>query len=93
MLLTALSLKDIAGLSRPVRWCVDVGFNGLDCGCRGCEERWWGEGVERESRRWGISVERFELRCFSLSERPHRTDLTRPLNETIQDEEGGWDCV
>ena len=49
--------------------------------------------MERESRRWGISIEGFELRCFCLSERAHRTDLTKPLNETVQDEEGGWDCV
>jgi len=51
--------------------------------------------VDRESRRWGISVERFELRCFGLSERPHRTDLAKPLNETIQDEDGEdvWSCV
>ena len=51
--------------------------------------------MERESRRWGISVEVFELRCFGLSERPHRTDLAKPLNEMIQDEdeEGAGCCV
>ena len=41
--------------------------------------------MDQESRRWGISV---ELRCFGLSERAHRTDLTKPLNETTQDEDG-----
>lgn len=43
--------------------------------------------MERESRRWGISVEVFAFRCFDRSERPHRTDLTKPLNEITQDED------
>lgn len=43
--------------------------------------------MERESRRWGTSVEVFVFRCFGLSERAHRTDLTKPLNEMTQDEE------
>lgn len=51
--------------------------------------------MERGSRRWGILVEVFELGCFGLSERVHRTALTKPLNETTQDEdeEGGLGCA
>ena len=81
------------GWSLSERWGVDIGFIGLGCGYRGCEESlWWGEGVERESRRWGTSVEVFTFRCFGLSERPHRTDLTKPLNEMTQDEDEERAC-